>query len=174
MKPDCILHLKALNDISISVCNDLKNESKLNIKKILRSSENERLSCLNKTTIAFITPIDREDIVWLALLIHRLNEDLCGISVFSEKFGIKPPVLSEIDNIRTMCKEVERVITSNFHTIPAYPPDTENSFLTRSFAESYELYGPLLRLTLFQKIDQCCKRSCEILDYLTRTVIKNS
>ncbi|MBR6682074.1 MAG: DUF47 family protein [Clostridia bacterium] len=167
-------------------------ETKKTSDKLLEESDEKKLLLIRQLSKAFVTPIDREDILMSALLIHKLSFMLneiftqtvsLGLTSFGEVFVHTSQLLIE------SCKIISSI--SNKLSLPYSDTVTEEYISQMSsikqkgqklhfecvkklFSDIRSPYSLVVRQSVYERIKECCNFSYDICDYLVCVIIKNT
>ena len=174
MKNNCCLHLASLAENALSVCEMIRSGKYSDCKKLINSSEETRNKCLVFIEKQFITPIDREDITHITLIMHRLNISLCRLADYKCRYYPKKDVTANIEPVMLACKKIRGLFKNGF------PKNVEDvlwkneAYIEPTFQNTYNSLSLMTEYTLFEMIRECYNISAYISDYIIRTVIKNT
>ena len=144
----------------------------------IKMSANIKNSIIEDTAKQFITPIDREDIITLSLLLHRLNISLTTIPRKTADTSTFFSCLSDIILLIT------DTLKNNLKTLPEQL-SLKNDSISDKFENEYnKLWQPnlsstverknLLKYIFFDKIRKCYDQMNEIVDFLVMAIVKNT
>ncbi len=173
-KFDPFLSLCSLCEIGITLLTTVLPDNTHLIKKSMQLKN----MIIDKTQKLFITSIDREDIITLCLMLHRLN---ITISNLPKKQKETQKLFSHILSIITVIQEE---LKNNLKSSPTlflekcdsifflFENDCKSAF-SENTAELYERKN-LLKQYFFGRIRKCFDQAFDITDFLAMAMVKNT
>lgn len=153
MKENCFSYLKIITDTSVALCDAIAKKDTTKLDEYLERSERAAKSAVELSVRQFVPPIDREDIVYLALRGHRLNAGLCADS---RRLMNTASAAELLKCVSRDCRLISSVFEKEMSEDLAVPLDSYRSPLGINEGNVIKQYVE------------------ELLDYTVRTVIKNT
>lgn len=180
MKDTVYLYLSALIAISVDLCEKIRKVSFPVPNGILSDSESYCNKCIKETEKAFIPPLDREDIVYIALRLHRLNTKLYSFARLTESRGKSFDTTETahiLEHTKTVCLMLSDILKRKFKGKKCQANEGLSPTFTAVFPpynNKYNFYSMISDYTLFKTVSECSDEAESILDYTVRTLVKNS
>ncbi len=174
MNKDCFEDLIKMTEVTQSVCAYISGGVYFDCKCELKESERLKKHCIETAVKQFITPVDREDIAYLALKLHKFSVQLCRLAEYKKNFFPKKDVKKTVEPLVNICKNIRAAV--------------ENDLSRAEYSESYTLFfweeqlpenrysplGVISEYVLYELIGVCFDTAADIYDYIIRTTIKNT
>ncbi len=174
MKNNCCMHLASLAENALSVCEMIRSGKYCDCQKLIKSSEETRNKCLVFIEKQFITPIDREDITQLTLILHRLNISLCRLADYKYRYYPNKDLTANIEPVMLSFKKIREFFKNGFPKNVEAVLWKNEAYIEPMFQNKYNSFGLITEHTLFEMLRECYNISNYISDYIIRTVIKNT
>lgn len=167
-------------------------ENKKVSDSLLEESDKKKLMLIKALSKAFVTPIDREDILMSALLSYKLSFMINGIFTqtvsqgltnFGEVFVRTSQLLvKSCDLINRLSAKLstpysEAVIETlipEMSNIKQSGRELHFECVKKLFSDIRSPYALVVRQSIYEKIKECCDFSYDICDYLVCVIIKNT
>lgn len=173
MNNNCFQDLKFMADISLSLCSSISEEQAYNPKTALKESSDAKCRCIDFAIKQFIPPIDREDITYIALKLHKLNTHLCELAYYKKKSFPKKDLNKELVPLKNVCMNIRKKIEGNC-TKADYTDEYVFDFNFHFPENNYSALHLICEYKLYELLKKCTDTALDTNDYLIRTVIKNT
>ncbi len=168
------------------------NENKKASDRLLEESDKKKLVLIKQLSKAFVTPIDREDILMSSLLVHKLSFMLNDIFTQTVSQGLTNFGNVFVQPIQHLTKSFEVLKGLSSRLSLAYSDYVIDKYLSemsslrqkgqelhfecvkKMFSNIRSPYELVVRQSVYEKIKECCDFSYDICDYLICVIIKNT
>lgn len=174
MNKDCFQDFTTMISIALSLCSYISGEISYDFHSAVKDSELTKKRCIDIAMKQFIPPIDREDITYLVLKLHKLNLGLYELANYKNSFFPKKDLKNHIAPLKAICAKIREAFENNLsktdysNLIISKP--TEMQFTENKYSALYLIY----EYKLYDLIRLCTATASDLNDYLIRTVIKNT
>ncbi|MBR5314779.1 MAG: hypothetical protein IKU45_05160 [Clostridia bacterium] len=173
MKYNCFGDLIALCKLSLTI----STTTEKNKLDIIQKSTQIKNTCIKNAQKQFVTPIDREDVVRLAIMLHKTNVEIFSLCEYDflcrqTDFFI---LINEGCNLINKCVANKLVI--ELDTVLKKRDELYTAFLKESEKHSHESTintKALIKNSLFDKIEKCIENILSVIDEIIFISIKNS
>ena len=173
VKKNCFSDLLDILAITEELCSTIGKSKNIDLISVIKRSDEARLRCVKRALSAFILPIDREDMAYLALRLYRLNVCLADLCRYRAVYFPRTDVAFLIPPIEKTCELLRSSISEKGVSLP------DLSSLPSFAPSDFDGYSPFLREALSQRrlyelTEDCKNKATDLLDQLIFTYIKNS
>jgi hypothetical protein len=163
-----------MTDIALSLCSYISGEISCDLYSSVKTSELTKKRCIDRAIKQFISPIDREDITYLSLKLHKLNLGLYELANYKDMFFPKKDLKNDLAPLKTICAKIREDFENNLlktdYSGMTIPKSTKSQFTENKYSALYLIY----EYKLYDLIRLCTDIASDLNDYLIRTVIKNT
>jgi hypothetical protein len=175
LKNDCFFYLKKLSQTSLLLCDALENKTNYDPSRLLKESKLQKEQCIDYSVKTFMPPINREDIVTLSLLLHRLNINIASVIFFKNQNYPSADILKQLSGLHSAVIKADKALDNKLSLKTVNTLSNEQSYDDHPlFNNNFTTSSVISAYNLFSKIDRCENLAWQICDYLVRTAVKNS
>ncbi len=167
-------------------------ENKKLSDSLLEESDKKKLFLIRNVSKAFVTPLDREDLLMSALLIYRLSfmfnnifTQLCsqGLTNFGDVFENTTEILLKSCEKNKFIigrfglpfsDEITEKHINETASLRQKSSKLHSECVKKLFSDIQSPYALVVRQSIYEKIKECCDLSYDISDFAICVIIKNT